>query len=216
MDSFDTSWIEESERMCSIETNLLREKLSSIPMMFIYINENSVIDSIDKEILLLPELSSGLSHLIPKEKLLKLVKTKQKKTVSSKYILKDILLFHIPLEPEQISSFTNGGIEVSESSFLHTYPIIEDILLPPSLFIFHSINCIYFFYHEISDKSNSTHSYSKKYPIKSILKSELKTELKSELKTELKSEKNIKKKTVKIYIPNEKQKRMTRKNTILL
>ena len=72
MESF--SWIEESERMCSIESNLLREKLSSIPMMFIYINKHKVIDSIDTEILLLPD------SLIPKEKLIKLIKSKEKNT----------------------------------------------------------------------------------------------------------------------------------------
>jgi hypothetical protein len=149
------------------------------------------------------------------------VKSKQKKTVSSKYILKDILLYHIPLEPEQISSFINGGlgleggIEVSESPFLHTYPIIEDILLPPSLFIFHSINGLYFFYHEISEKSNS-HSYSRKYSIKSILKTDKNSESKSDFESETNTNMKTTKKTVKIHIPYEKKKRITRKNTILL
>ena len=177
MESF--SWIEESERMCSIETNLLREKLSSIPMMFIYINKHNVIDSIDTEILLLPDISH-----IPKEKLIKLIKSKQKNTPVSKYILKEFLLYHIPLEPEHISSFIHSS---ESTSFLKIFPIIEDVPLPPSLFIFHSINGLYFLYYESDSHSKS---------IKSILKT---------------ADKSINTKKVKIH-----SKRTTRKNTILI
>jgi hypothetical protein len=203
--SFDVSWIEESERMCSIETNLLREKLSSIPMMFIYINQHFVIDSVEREILLLPEFSGSidisLSHIIPKEKLIKLVKSKQKKTSSSKYILKETLLYHIPLEPEQISSFIVSQ-EKETSPFLRIFPIIEDIILPPSLFIFHSVNGLYFFYYEVLENIVS----KKSLPIKSILKSESSSHVNM-----------IMTKKVKINIPNEiNRKRFTRKNTILL
>lgn len=201
MDSFDVSWIEESERMCSIETSLSREKLSSIPMMFIYINQHLVIDSVEKEILLLPDISGStdLIHIIPKEKLIKLVKSKQKNTSSSKYILKETLLYHIPLEPEQISSFIVAQ-EKETSPFLRVFPIIEDIILLPSLFIFHSINGLYFFYYEMEN-------ISKKNP-KSILKSDSSIE---------KKHVTIMTKKVKINIPHEtNQKRFTRKNTILL
>ena len=175
MESF--SWIEESERMCSIESNLLREKLSSIPMMFIYINKHKVIDSIDTEILLLPD------SLIPKEKLIKLIKSKEKNTPVSKYILKEYLLYHIPLEPEHISSFIHS---TENTSFMQIFPIIEDVVLPPSLFIFHSINGLYFFYYESDSHSN----------IKSILKT---------------ADKPVHTKKVKIY-----SKRATRKNAFLI
>jgi hypothetical protein len=204
--NFDVSWIEESERMCSIETNLLREKLSSIPMMFIYINQHLVIDSVEKEILLLPDILGStdlsFSHIIPKEKLIKLVKSKQKNTSSSKYILKEILLYHVPLEPEQISSFITDSQEKETSPFLRVFPIIEDIILPPSLFIFHSINGLYFFYYELLENTVS----KKNIQIKSILKSES-------------SHTNMMTKKVKINIPHEthrNHKRFTRKNTILL
>lgn len=212
--SFDVSWIEESERMCSIETNLLREKLSSVPMMFIYINQHLVIDSVEREILLLPENIShstdlSLSHIIPKEKLIKLVKSKQKNTSSSKYILKETLLYHVPLEPEQISSFITISPE-EMSPFLRVFPIIEDIILPPSLFIFHSVNGLYFFYYEVLLENTVS---KKNLPIKSILKSES-----SCANTENKRT-NIITKKVKINIPHEinrSHKRFTRKNTILL
>jgi hypothetical protein len=201
---FDVSWIEESERMCSIETNLLREKLSSIPMMFIYINQYLMIDSVEKEILLLPESDISLSHIIPKEKLIKLVKSKQKNTSTSKYILKETLLYHIPLEPEQISSYITDSQEKDISPFLRVFPIIEDIILPPSLFIFHSVNGLYFCYYEVLEKNSK-----KSPPIKSILKSE------SSHPVEKKYVMMTKK--VKINIPNEiNHKRFTRKNTILL
>lgn len=180
----DFAWIEESERMCSIESNLLREKLTSISMMFVYINENKVIDNIENEILILPDISD-LTHIIPKEKLMKLVKSKQRNTSVSKYIFKELLVYHVPLEPEQISSFVNSSM-----SFMNTVSIIEDLILPPSMFIFQSINRLYFFYYEsVYDQSHS------KKNIKSILK----------------TSKVVHTKKVKINTG-----RVTKKNTILM
>ena len=173
-------WIKESERMCSIETNLLREKLSSISMMFIYINQNKVIEFIENEILLLPDSS----NIIPKEKLLKLIKSKQKNTSISKYIFKELLVYHVPLEAEQISSFVHSS---EDTFFMNIVSIIEDIILPPSIFVFHSINGLYFFYYESIDPHSK---------IKSILK----------------TDKIIHTKKVKINAGS----RCTRRNTILI
>ena len=147
-DEIDISWILEQERLENIEQNCLKEPLTDINVVYIYVNHHNEIDTVEKEIMDI----SGIS-VLKKEKILQIVQSKKKHTPTSKYVLKDTLWFHVDIEPENIAS-----ISEENTSFLHTYPILEDILLSPSIFIFHKINTLYFIYHEIWNEKNIPHS----------------------------------------------------------
>ena len=137
-DDLDISWILEQDRLDKIEHNCWREPLTQINVATIYMNQHKEIETIEREKMDV----SGIS-ILTKEKLIKITQAKRKYTPTSKYILKETLWFHIDLEPENIQYFSE-----KQNSFLHVYPILEDITLKPSIFIFHKLNTLYFIFHE--------------------------------------------------------------------
>ena len=141
----DLSWIVEQERLESIQNLCLREKMTSIPAVFIYVNQNHFIDSIHREVLDV----SGVS-VITKQQLSHISQSKSKKTASSIYSFNELVWFHVDLEPESIQSFSQQYTSsLDPTPFYNVYSILENIVLTPSIFIFHRINTLFFFFHEI-------------------------------------------------------------------
>jgi hypothetical protein len=60
------------------------------------------------------------------------------------YRLSEILLFNVDLEPSQISSLD------SSECFIQKISILDDIVIPASVPIFHSTNGLFFIFKEIS------------------------------------------------------------------
>ena len=156
----DTSWIQEQERIHQLSQNCFREPLPYIHTVYLYINENNVLESVRKEKVLFGSGSSfgsifGSSSILTKEELSQLIHTKEKTTPSTKYVFKEIGIFQIPLEPEQIPAFSRAN--PTEYSFFRILGI-EDIILQPSIFIFHPYQTIYFIFHEIKSKQREIKS----------------------------------------------------------
>jgi hypothetical protein len=165
----DTSWINEHERLSSVGEKYLREPMDSINLYFIYINRNLYIEKIttDKQPLQLSE-DKKYSYL-PKETLLQIIQTKKVKTQFSKYKLIDIISYLVDLDPEHIQSYSKNENLVEEeqqSPFFKTIPFTSDIKVPPSIFIFHEINAVYFIFQEVELLNN-------RHTLKSILKNSL-------------------------------------------
>lgn len=134
-------WIDHTQRLVSIQQNCLREPLPSIPIVYLYIDKHKSLHSSVKDSY---EFSANEPRILKKERLLKLIQTHKKEDVMHHYILKDTLLFHIPVEPEDLSRFDENQVD----SYWKSFPIIDDIDLPPSIFIFHPYNTLYFVYYE--------------------------------------------------------------------
>jgi hypothetical protein len=163
----DMSWINEYERLSSMNENYIREPMDSINMYFIYINRNLYIEKIvhDKQPLTLSE-DKKYSYL-PKEVLLQIIQSRKIKTPFSKYRLTDVLSYLVDLEPEHIQSYSkneNVDQSTSPSPFLKVLPIMNDVQMNSSIFIFHDVNTVYFLFQEV-ELLNHRHTY------KSILKS---------------------------------------------
>ena len=156
LDNLDVSWLENHERMLNIHENYQREYMDTIRICYVYINENSEIDKVisEREHLLFINKCKGLT----KERVLQIVQNKKILNNIDKYTMDSILLFNVSIEPENIQKYVNSENILSEP-FLKIYPIVDEIEIPPSIFIFHEINCIYFIFKQI----DTTH-------LKSILK----------------------------------------------
>jgi len=163
-DCLDTSWIQQEKRIQDIQRNYSREPMDSIRGIFIYINQNNYIDKIIRENIPLL-INSPISSTISPDSLLKIIQTKKLRTPISKYKFSNIFSNVIDIEPEQIQAFSKiDDSLLNENSFFKETSINNSIDIPSSIFIFHSINTLFFFFQEIpTNKHNLT--------LKSALKS---------------------------------------------
>jgi len=123
-------WIEELERLHQIDHLILREPLPYIHVQYIFVEETEI-RFVEKQ--LWHFSGSDKNRIIPKEKLLNLIET----VLKPNYVFQELLVFHIPLEPETLTNFP--------SSFLSS-ATLDNLSLPPSLFIFHPFNTLYFIF----------------------------------------------------------------------
>jgi hypothetical protein len=158
----DTTWIQEEERIQNIECLYCREPMSSISLYFIYINQHQYIDKVASEKY---EFHNG-STILSKEELLRIIHHRKIYTPTSKYKFVDLLTFHVPLEPEHIQDYAKQEdfLEFSKD-FFKVLPIVDEIRVDPSIFIFHTMNSIFFIFEEIP---KSPH----KHTLRSILRRE--------------------------------------------
>ena len=138
----DTSWIEKYQHH-----ELVREPMDKVRVYLLYIHSNMSIDKIIQEDIPLETLASksgpGVSEQgVSKEVLLKIIHDGKTSIPHKKYKLKDILVFNVDLEPSNIQSFSE------ELQFMKKIPIVDDIILAPSLYIFHYLNGIFIFFQE--------------------------------------------------------------------
>lgn len=139
----DFSWIEDNDRLTQIEDNYTKESQKTIWMHFIYVNVDSYISNIvsDKYV-----IDVSMESCISNTELMRIIHSNAISTTTSKYKLSDILLYNVIVEPENIQSYIN--LPNVETPLKSISTISDNITIPPSIFIFHNINCIYFIYDE--------------------------------------------------------------------
>jgi hypothetical protein len=144
----DMSWIKEYSRIHSIQQIMNREELDSIVIQTIYMDSNLKMTKIDKEPIKLTTSNRNTNNkmYISKEQLLRIIQTK-KVIEKTKYTLFDMLLFTVDLDPKDIQKYVNG--ECKETAKLKSIPIIDDIVVLPSIFIFHSLHTFFLFFVEV-------------------------------------------------------------------
>lgn len=160
----DTSWIQETERIQNLTENPQKEFSSLISICCLFVNLHNVIDSVVYDQIMCEDLSR---NCITKKQLLDISQKHKKNTSSSKFVMKDALLFHIDIDPENIMSFSQCDSEklsIMNKKFLHRHHTVDDIVIPSSLFIFHDIQRLYFVFQE--EETQET----KQTQLKSILK----------------------------------------------
>lgn len=143
-EDLDISWIEEQEKLQSVDKNYFREPMDSITITIIYININLYIENIISEKHVL-----STNGLLEKERLLQIIQSKKKTTSHSRYKFMDALLYNVDLESEHIQKYANTPTMPNEANpFFKRLPIIDDIVFSPSIFIFHGLNGLYLLFKE--------------------------------------------------------------------
>lgn len=156
------SWLEEEERILAIREVPYREPIRSIQCYFFYVDlavtgvaaagvaveadcpskvNYRYINRVDTENIELSE-----DGVLRSDKLLHIIQSKKIYTVKTKYVFQDLFLFHVDLEPDEINSFVGSPAE--EKRFFRRILGLDDIIIPPSISIFHSVNSLYFFFYE--------------------------------------------------------------------
>lgn len=160
-ETIESKWIEQQEKILNIQQSYSRELMDFIYCHFLYIKTDNSLDNVVTKILDLD--ANDKKTVITMEKVLQLIQSNRISTSSSKFIFQESFLFHIDLEPENIQQYVldENYLDISKR-FLHKLPLVEDIVIPPSVFIFHNLNGLYFIFKEISNKQTPI--------LKSILK----------------------------------------------
>ena len=147
----DISWIDKQNKLHNIDKNYCREPMENIDIHIIYISAQNVIEKISSDKM------DIYNNRIPKEKILKIIQDNKSihgvRDVGgdggvAKYKLLDIIVYNVDLDSQHIQDFVqNDGMY--SGRFFKTCPIVDDIIISPSIFIFHSLNAVYFMFQEI-------------------------------------------------------------------
>ena len=146
--SSSNTWILEEERLLTVQNKFEREPISSIVCCCLYINRENSLEKTTRESIDLQWIRSDQSTL-SKDFLQSYIQQKQHFTPDSKYIFKNAMLFSVDLDSNEIHKFSKSEnfSEYSEK-FTQLFPIIQDIVIYPSICIFHSLTTLYFIFQE--------------------------------------------------------------------
>jgi len=146
LEDLDTSWIEKEEKRFSIELNHEKKDMESIFCYFVYMDQNLSIQKVIKEEELLFSLSTQ-SIGISNSRILQLIQHRRILTNGMKYKFMNLMKFNIHLDVENIEDFAYGENPMEfGSDFLKEVSIFNDVVIEPSLFIFHPLHSLYFFF----------------------------------------------------------------------
>jgi hypothetical protein len=170
-DRLDLSWMEEYKRLENISENCPRESMDCIKTYVLYIDKDLNIENILVESFALTVNGEG-GAIIPKEVLLKYVQDKKVKN-GVKYSLYDILFYNVDLESADIDNYVGEGDGEGDEDVLSKFrgffrpvSIIHEIVVLPSLFIFHDLNSLFVLFKERGSENEKNHRVT----MKSILK----------------------------------------------
>lgn len=140
----DTSWIDQEEDDDGI---LEKEPMDTIQCYFIYVGTDQSIHRVWKEPQILDSCPHNPDHRrIPREHLLQIIYSKKNHPhphphPHPQYRLLEILLYNVDLENHDLHNLHEG--------LLTSVTMMDEITVPPSLCVFHDINCLYFIFQEI-------------------------------------------------------------------
>ena len=139
-EDLDTSWAE----MAEFQDNYERELMEEICVFFVYMDAAGALEKITKEV------EPVVEGAILKDRLLQLIQTKRHLPHRGgvKYRFMDLLAFTIPLEPGELDEFVKSE---ARADFLKTLPIFDSVAIDPSIFIFHDVNSLFFFFKEVDN-----------------------------------------------------------------
>lgn len=144
MDEF--KWIEEESKINEIKDfSISMEPIASIKVHFVYINMDSCIE---EQVIQIVELEPMETFsVLSKERFLYLIQNHKIHTPTTRYKFMNSLLYNIDILPSYLQQYI---LEESTGSgdYLKDISIVDDIRIPASLPIFHSLQSLYLFFQE--------------------------------------------------------------------
>lgn len=142
------NWIEKNENMLH---NEVQEKIymDEIDCFFIFIDKNGNIIKINKESIDLEVNKKENLSVLRKDTLLNHIQTQKQSMCNMSFIYKYALSYLFDYDHEDVLHFIEKDKDFEPS--LKILPLMDDIHIHSSIYIFHDLNCLYFFFEE-SDK----------------------------------------------------------------
>ena len=148
MDELDVSWTNEYLRTTEGGVTYESELVNSISIKILYVNTNNdVIYIMDDNV---PLQFIDNSHSLLEEKTLFNISHKYRDYNDKRYKCSHIIKYFIPTDPQIIMDNINDpSFTFNENECMSVFEMPQEISFAPSLFIFHSINSVYMFFHEM-------------------------------------------------------------------
>jgi hypothetical protein len=140
-ESIDDSWIEEEERFLAVNRNLKREELEYIKIHFCFLDVENEISKITSTKYTFRDDNNrdDYNRVIPECEIMSMIDSKKNDDLRN-YVFSDMLLFIMDIEATHINTFNQSE---GASDFLKHYNVVSDVVCPPTIFIFNSINSLY-------------------------------------------------------------------------
>lgn len=141
----DSSWILEEEKRFSGSKG--RENLQKIRCYFIYVATDSTILKVIKEDELLVDIQSNKG--IQNDRLLHIIQNKRFLEGGQRFKMSHLMKYNVDIDPQKISNYASlHEGDLREVNFFKEVNILGNIIIEPSVFIFHSLASLYFFLRE--------------------------------------------------------------------
>jgi hypothetical protein len=143
-EDMDDSWIEEESRVLSINNDLKREEIEYIKIHFCFLDAENEITKItsSKYTFSIEQNRDDYNRVISEREIISMIDSKKNDDLRN-YVFSDMLLFVVDIEANHINAFNQSCDEPGDNHFFRHYKVVSDVVLPPSIFIFHSINGLY-------------------------------------------------------------------------
>jgi len=165
-ENLDTDWIKEYKDIEELYSDFYKEELTVVSVYFLYINRNSELFHIKKDII---DLSN---NILEKDIIISILK-KNMIFNKNKYRPISILKYNLTISPQDVEYYTNNA---NKFSFLESEKKIRDIKFNNSISLFNDINGIYFVLHEQWDSRN--HKTKKVYLKRKLKKKRTRKDIK--------------------------------------
>ena len=159
----DISWLNEHEQLNNINRIEPKAKMETMKVHCIFLSKENTIEKIVTEYLVPEPMnmggSDGINHgneSVDGNENVCITHSNvcDKVTYKGKYKLSDILFFNVDLEPQYIQEYANGAIaDESVGGFFKKLCIFDKyVIIPESISVFHSLNCLYYIFKELEEK----------------------------------------------------------------
>lgn len=144
------SWITKNERMLKEEQNepICMDEINCI---FLFVDCSQNIVKINKESVSLETREKN--SILRKDKLLKIIQEQKSNVCNSSYSYTHALSYLFDFNHEDIEY--NLSNDKDFDCQLKKIPLMNDIVINPSIYIFHDLNCLYFIFEETAKKIKS-------------------------------------------------------------
>ena len=165
-EKLDTEWIKEYNDIDELYSDFYKEELKVVSVYFLYINRNSDLFHIKKDII-------DLSNNILEKNII--ISTLKKNMVFNKHKYRpiSILKYNLTISPQDVEYYTKN---TNKYTFLESEKKIKDIKFNNSISLFNDINGIYFVLHEQWD--SCTHKTKKVYLKRKLKKKKTRKDIK--------------------------------------
>lgn len=150
----NADWIDNETRLYNENEMLQQEFMKTIQIVNIYINSSSEIVKVSK----ISHTFKDGNNVISSNDIFRYY-IENRSVESIKYQLFKLLIYNVDLGEKHYATIKS----VSNINFLNCVSHVKDVVINPSLFIFHELNSIYFIYNNnIKNSKNVTHKNRKR------------------------------------------------------